>query len=316
MTCFDYKNGMMATALACGGRHHDIANEVHRNGMLCPLGVLEDEIDQEWAADYLAVLYHLQTAHDPDSELRTDIIDAVRSLAAAPRHLRTMSNFVGALQNIEARRVFEFYTMKGTAGRFLDGVADPDDDCDFLVYETEDLMTLGDQVSLATLLYQFRRFERSLKGQPSILFLAEAWQVIGHEIWRNRLDKWLRTLRSKNCSVVMDTQSLADIAGSPMLTRMVEACQRKVFLANSAAMQSTGLGGSPGPYELYRIFGLNDRQIAIIKNATPKREYYVTGPDGCRKAARRHRSTETTHSARCGWCILSRQNPKPTARPQ
>ena len=58
-----------------------------------------------------------------------------------------------------------------------------------------------------------------------------------------------------------------------------------MFLANSAAMQSTGLGGSPGPYELYRIFGLNDRQIAIIKNATPKREYYVTGPDGCRKVS-------------------------------
>ena len=286
ITAFDYKGGMMATALACGGRHYDLANDIHVEGLCCPLGVMETETDIEWAADYLAVLYELQERHPPDSVLRTDIIDGVRAIAAAPRHMRTMTHFVfSALQNVEARRVFEFYTMKGAAGRFLDGVSDPRDDGDFLVYETQDLMGLGEQTALAVLLYQFRRFERSLKGNPALLFLAECHQVFGHTIWRERLVKWLRLLRSKNCAVIMDTQSLADAAATSIFSLLVENVQRKIFLPNPAAMQSTDDLRTPGPKELYRMFGLNDRQIALIRDAVPKRDYYVTGPDGCRKVS-------------------------------
>ena len=54
---------------------------------------------------------------------------------------------------------------------------------------------------------------------------------------------------------------------------------------NPAAMQSTDDLRTPGPKELYRMFGLNDRQIALIRDAVPKRDYYVTGPDGCRKVS-------------------------------
>jgi type IV secretion system protein VirB4 len=135
------------------------------------------------------------------------------------------------------------------------------------------------------LLYQFRRFERSLKGNPALLFLAECHQVFGHPIWRERLVKWLRLLRSKNCAVIMDTQSLADAAATSIFSLLIENVQRKIFLPNPAAMQSTDDLRTPGPKELYRMFGLNDRQIALIRDAVPKRDYYVTGPDGCRKVS-------------------------------
>jgi type IV secretory pathway VirB4 component len=97
--------------------------------------------------------------------------------------------------------------------------------------------------------------------------------------------KWLRILRSKNGVVVMDTQSLADAAATSVFSLLVENVQRKIFLPNPAAMQSTDDLRTPGPKELYRMFGLNDRQIALIRDAVPKREYYVTGPDGCRKVS-------------------------------
>jgi type IV secretion system protein VirB4 len=283
ITCFDYKEGMMATALACGGQFYDLASADAVNGVYAPLGKLDTETEIEWATDYLAQLYELQTQRPPGPEQRPAIYEAVRSLALAPTHLRTMSHFVfSALQDIETRRVFEFYTMRGPAGRFLDGEADPNDDCDFVVYETRDLMSLGEPTALAVLLYLFRRFERSLKGQPSILFLAEAWQVLQHPIWRTRLGKWLREMRSKNATVVMDTQSLADAVNSPMLALLIESCKRKIFLPNPAAMQTSDDPRAPGPKELYRQFGMNERQIEIIRSAVRKRDYYVTGPDGCR----------------------------------
>lgn len=281
-TCFDFKQGMMATALACGGQFYDLAHGGDR-GMYAPLAELDTENDIEWTNDYLAQLYELHLQKPPGPEHREAIYSAVRSLAASPRGLRTMSNFVfAALQNDELRQVFRYYTLAGTAGRFLDGASNPDDNSDFLVYETRDLISLGPQTSLAVLLHQFRRFERTLTGEPTTLFIAEAWNVFGHTIWERRLFKWLRELRSKNATVVMDTQSLADAAASPMMTLLIENCRRKIFLPNPAAMQTTGDPRVPGPKEFYRLFGLNDRQIEIIRNARRKRDYYVTGPDGCR----------------------------------
>jgi type IV secretion/conjugal transfer VirB4 family ATPase len=283
ITAFDNKRGMMATALACGGGHFDLASEANADGMFCPLGILETESDVEWAADYAAILYELQTKHEPDPELRNGIVQAVRDLAQSPKRLRSITNFASALQDTAARRVFQFYTINGGAGAFLDGVVDHGGaDSDFSVYETQDLMSLGDVTALPVLLYQFRRFERSLDGRPALLFIAEAWQAFGHPMWRARLAKWLRLLRSKNCCVVMDTQSLADVVGSPILPLLNETAQRKIFLPNAAAMQGSGQSDNPGSYELYRSLGLNDRQIRQIQSGVPKRDYYVTGPDGCR----------------------------------
>jgi type IV secretion system protein VirB4 len=276
ITAFDYKRGMRATALACGGRHFDLAGGDNADGMFCPFGKLDTENDIEWSADYASVLYELQTKHEPGPELRSGIFQAVRDLAQSPPRHRSMTNFVSALQDTDARRVFAFYTIKGAAGSFLDGTADQAGvESDFLVYECQDLMNLGDVTALPVLLYQFRRFERSLNGDPALLFIAEAWQALGHPMWLTRLAKWLRTLRSKNCGVVLDTQSLADVVGSPLLPLLNESCQRKIFLPNPAAMQ-------PSSRELYGSLGLNDRQISQIKTAVAKREYYVTGPDGCR----------------------------------
>ncbi|MDX1996076.1 MAG: hypothetical protein SF066_00025, partial [Thermoanaerobaculia bacterium] len=38
----------------------------------------------------------------------------------------------------------------------------------------------------------------------------------------------------------------------------------------------------PAVADAYRAFGLNERQIEILSTATPKRDYYLVSPDGCR----------------------------------
>jgi type IV secretion system protein TrbE len=288
ITAFDRKFAMMATALACGGTHHDLASVDCNDGMYCPLAVLDTEADLLWAADYQSILYQLVTGKEPDQTVQGLIIQAIRRLAAGRPDRRSMSEFVLGLQSEEARQVFAYYTQAGTAGSYLDGRSDRVTDSTFNVFETQDLMSLGEKTSLPVMLYLFRRFERSLSaGTPSLLFIAEAWQAFQHDIWRDRLAVWLRTLRSKNCSVIMDTQSLSDALQSKILPLLNESAPRKIFLPNPQARQSNGQSAHsvPGPYELYQMFGLNDNQISIIAEAVPKLEYYVTGPDGCRKVA-------------------------------
>ena len=85
----------------------------------------------------------------------------------------------------------------------------------------------------------------------------------------------MKTLRKKNASVVFATQSLADIEGSAIAPAIIESCPTRLFLANERALE-------PQISQVYRRFGLNDRQIEIIASATPKRDYYCQSALGNR----------------------------------
>jgi type IV secretion system protein VirB4 len=283
ITAFDNKFGMMATALACGGNHYDLSTASEDGaGLYCPLENLETASEIAWANDYLGLLYEFQTNGPLPQHLRGPIHRAVAQLAANPRD-RSLTAFVMALQDTPARAVFSHYTS-GALGATLDGRSNVVSDSDFDVFECEDLMTFGTAHAMPVLLHLFHRFERTLQenGRPALLFIAEAWTAFKHPMWALRMQSWLRRLRSKNCAVIMDTQSLSEVVKSDMLSLLNESCQRKVFLPNQQAQQRTDLAGAPGSYELYRILGLNDNQIALIQGAIEKEHYYVTGPDGAR----------------------------------
>ena len=85
----------------------------------------------------------------------------------------------------------------------------------------------------------------------------------------------MRTLRKKNAAVVLATQSLSEIANSPYRDVILESCPTKLYLPNAEAR-------NPQTRELYRKFGLSDRQIDIIAEAAPKRDYYYVSPLGRR----------------------------------
>ena len=68
-------------------------------------------------------------------------------------------------------------------------------------------------------------------------------------------------------SVVFATQSLADIQESTIAPAVVESCASRIFLPNPQATE-------PQICVIYEGFGLNGRQIDIVAQATPKRDYY------------------------------------------
>ena len=136
-------------------------------------------------------------------------------------------------------------------------------------------MNLGEKFALPTLLYQFRRIERSLKGQPAAIILDEAWLMLGHPAFREKIREWLKVLRKANCIVLMATQSLSDAANSGILDVMVESTATKIFLPNIYARDEDTAA-------LYRRMGLNARQIEILATAIPKRQYYYISENGRR----------------------------------
>lgn len=277
---FDYKRGMYATVLGCGGKHFELGND--NSPSVCPLSVLETDNDIIWASEWIEICYHLQKNIYLTPSQRTEVTSALRRFAAKqPKNRRSLTDFQLYLQDTEVSEAMEFYTLQGAAGRMLDANEDNITFSNFNVFETIDLMGLSDRHKLPVLLYLFRRFERSLDGRPTWLFLDEAWVILGNPVWRDKLEAWLLLLRSKNCAVILATQSLSQAFKSGLLNILVETCKTKIFLGNPDA-NNTGSEAEPGPIELYQSMNLNENQIEIIRTARQKFEYYVTSSEGCR----------------------------------
>src|SRR6266851_4759587 len=103
----------------------------------------------------------------------------------------------------------------------------------------------------------------------------EAWIMLANSSFGAKIEEWLRTLRKKNAAVVLATQSLAEIANSPHRDVILESCPTKLYLPNPEAENAA-------TRDMYRRFGLTDRQIEIVAEATPKRHYYYVSPLGRR----------------------------------
>jgi hypothetical protein len=50
------------------------------------------------------------------------------------------------------------------------------------------------------LLYLFLRIEQRLDGSPTLILLDEAWAYLQHELFRDRLKDWLKTMRRKEAN--------------------------------------------------------------------------------------------------------------------
>src|SRR5271170_170411 len=200
---------------------------------------------------------------------------AMLLLAEAPAEQRTLTNLIIQVQDSPVRDGLMPYSLAGSLGRFLDADRDVLLDSDFVTFELETLMGMGPKVTIPVLTYLFHRIEQRLDGRPTLIIIDEAWVVLANATFGAKLEEWLRTLRKKNAAVVLATQSLSEIASSPYRDVILESCPTKLYLPNAEAR-------NPQTRELYQKFGLTDRQIDIIAEAAPKRDYYYLSPLGRR----------------------------------
>ena len=96
-----------------------------------------------------------------------------------------------------------------------------------------------------------------------------------HAKFGARITQWLLTLRKQNAAVVLATQSPTQLAQVATRHAVLDSCPTKIYLPNPEAT-------SPVAAEMYRDLGLNEREIATIAAATPKRDYYLRSPRGSR----------------------------------
>ena len=280
ITAFDKGRSLYALCAATGGRHYDIGSD-DSPVAVAPLTAIDTDSGLLWAEEWVSICFELQAGRAPTPQQKAEIHRAMTLLAGAPRENRSLTEFVTTVQDDDIRAAMNHYTISGAMGHLLDGQADKVEFSAFTVFEIDELMKLGDKNAIPVLLYLFRRFEQSLKGQPAILSLDEAWVMLGHPVFRERLREWLKELRKKNCLVLLATQSLSDAVSSGLLDVLLEQCPTKILLPNKEA-DLRGTKENPGPADLYQTFGLNQREIQLLKTGQYKRQYYYKSPLGRR----------------------------------
>ncbi|PSM15900.1 conjugal transfer protein TrbE [Nitratireductor sp. StC3] len=270
---FDKGRSLLPLTIAANGDHYEVgAGEGAASLSFCPLAALATDGDRAWASGWIETLIAMQgVAITPDHR---NAISRQIGLMAAARG-RSLSDFVSGVQMREIKDALHHYTVDGPMGQLLDAEEDGLALGSLQTFEIEELMNMGERNLVPVLLYLFRRIEKRLTGAPSLIVLDEAWLMLGHPTFRDKIREWLKVLRKANCAVLLATQSISDAERSGIIDVLKESCPTKICLPSGAARE-------PGTREFYERIGFNERQIEIVATATPKREYYVASPEGRR----------------------------------
>jgi type IV secretion system protein VirB4 len=268
---FDKGSSARATILGLGGEHFDLGAE--QALAFQPLAHIDHDDECAWASEWVAgLLAHEGVALDP--AVRDAVWSALRNLARTPPEQRTLTGLCVLLQSNRLRQALQPYTLNGALGRLLDADEDRFSSHRVQCFEMESLLQTK-AAALPVLSYLLHRLEQRFDGEPSLLVLDEGWLFLDEPAFAARIREWLKTLRKKNVSVIFATQSLADIQRSTIAPAIIESCPSRIFLANPQATEAQ-------LRSIYEGFGLNDRQIAIIAQSIPKRDYYYQSVSGNR----------------------------------
>jgi len=268
---FDKGRSARATILGLGGDFFDLGEDGALG--LQPLERVHEGDERAWALDWIAgLIASANVVVTP--EMRAELWRALEILGQRPLEDRTLTLYMALVQNASVRAALEPFTHAGPHGRLIDL------ECSSLGYgrvqafEMDDLMRRPAAAG-AVLAALFHVLERRFDGKPTLLVLDEAWLFLKDAFFAAQIQDWLKTLRKKNVSVIFASQELADVEASPIASTIIEACLTRIFLPNDRARE-------PRSRAFYEKLGLNARQIDLIGNATPKRDYYFVSRDGCR----------------------------------
>ncbi|GAM97345.1 conjugative transfer protein TrbE [alpha proteobacterium U9-1i] len=272
---FDAGRSSRAVTLGLGGAFADLmqddagALEV----ALQPLAHIDNESERAWARDWLiALIGRANITLAPAA--REEIWSALGVLASRPAKERTLSVFSALIQDAAIRTALQPFTHAGPWGRLIDADETRLAAHDVQAFETGELLQSADALA-AVLPCLVHMLEARFDGRPTLLILDEAWAYLRDPAFAGQIQAWLKTLRKKNVAVVFATQELADVEQSGIAATILEACPTRIFLPNDRARE-------PRTRAFYESLGLNSRQIALIAEAAPKRDYYVQTRSGAR----------------------------------
>lgn len=271
---FDSGQSARITTALVGGQFYPLGATGKDAIGFQPLAEIDAEAERTWALEWLVKIITAQGV-PVTPEIKAELWAALNITAARPARHRTLTFLRSAVQNTAVKAALHPFTLEGPHGDLLDADGETIGAASWQDFEMLALYERGQSAIGATLDYLFHRLSRRFDGRPTLIIIDEAWQALDNPIFAEGLADWLRTLRRSNVAVIFATQALNDIAKSAISHVLIEQCPTRIFLPNDRAAEAT-------TKPVYEAFGLNERQVAIISTAIPKRQYYYQSRGGNR----------------------------------
>ena len=199
--------------------------------------------------------------------------DFITSLHLAPISERTITSYSNYLQNNDLKLALKPYTNDGAYGKFFDGNNEQMSDAQMVVFELGKIIGTPKVVSpLVMYLTNYIETQKLQKGYPTFVLVDEAHAFFRNPYFAPYLDRQLLTSRKKNCHYIFATQSGTHILESPISSSIIDQCFTKILLPNRDVTSDW--------LEIYKKFGLNDAEIDAIRQAEPKRDYFIKNGQG------------------------------------
>lgn len=266
---FDKDRGAEIFLRAVGGRYM-IPTAAKTSGFN-PLQLADNSQNRAFLVEFIKSLVstngEVLAAHE--IERITEAVNGNYKLPKAQRMLRNIAPFMGLGGPGSLANRLSIWHSNGSHSKLFDNENDQIDFSNARNFGIEMGHLLQDKVALApVLLYLFHRIQTSLKGEPTMIVLDEAWALIGNQVFAPKIKDWLKVMRKLNAMVVFATQSVEDASKSDISDTLVQQTATQIFLPNLRATQA------------YRsIFMLSEREFSIVKTTDPSSRFFLIKQD-------------------------------------
>lgn len=267
---FDKDRSTRIPTVLAGGRFIDATGRFEAATSVNPLSLLHDEKHYPYVAEWVQMAIEDDTFRCTKPQER-EIFDAVVTLGDGyGPELWTLSH-LNTLLSIELRDRLSVWTKGEKNGRFFDHAEDAFELSDDISIEMGDLFNNFPVAAALFMDYAFYRIAQWLDGKRyTVIEVEEAGFFFQNERFYKRLEVWAVTIRKLNATLMMATQSLAQVARIADFEVLKENIPNILYLPNPDARNNL---------HLYRDkFGLTMSQIDMVANAVPNRDYLWVTP--------------------------------------
>lgn len=270
---FDKGSSSKVLTMTSGGKFYNLGKGNHLSFQ--PLRNIHKNKTLEWAFDWVTMIIGQEMPSlVEDVNNREKIRDAILSLATMSEDDRTLTRLSWLINDNQLQAALEPYCQGGAYGSYFDNIDQGIQTANITTFEMEDIMEKPKVVTpILDYLFHVIQTEKTNKGIPTLIILDECWVFFKNQKMAEKISEWLKVLRKQNAAVIFATQSIEDIENSSIASAVKSACMTKIFLADNEANNDP---------ELYKKYGLSQKAISTIQQATPKRDYLYTSEYGVR----------------------------------
>jgi type IV secretion system protein VirB4 len=256
---------------ALGGTYVELATD--NSSPLCPFQWIERDDGITWLFDWFSRLFARWLDNLVNAREAAELTEALTIAKATG--VRTMTAFRYLLHAPRLRQIMANYADGGQWAHIFDGEPVPGKRPTLTTYEMRHLDALGERATAPATELIVHDAEAGLGADPTFVLIDEAKWILASPISLPWIDRALRTFRRANGALILCTQSLAEVDNNEARAMLLESTAIKTFLPNHAAQGEQ-------IRKLYSALGLNERQIEIIANGVPHRDYLCVTDLGSR----------------------------------